>query len=481
MTLALAALLLSIIILIIASFMTWRRSKWPAARRSWIALNIAFILLILGSVTTTLRATLPDSRFFSSGIVELVAPAFSLFFLAGIWGLNRFFILRQNAIEEKNNLLQALFESTHDAIFVKNLRGRYVMINAAGAAVLGASPQEVIGKDDVELFSSSPQTARAIIENDRIIMAKGVPQSFEETLTAGQQTRIFLTTKAPYCDHHGKIIGLAVFSRDITERKRDEQAMRQTQKLESLGVLAGGIAHDFNNLLVGILGNAGLARLQLPDDSPLREIILHIEAAGHRAAELAQQMLAYSGKGRFVIERVDLNRVVEEMENLLEAAISKNVAVKYGLAARLPPIDCDLTQIRQVVMNLVMNASEAIGQQNGAITITTGSVCGEQAHLSESIVALEKVAEAYAYVEVSDTGCGMNEETRSRIFDPFFTTKFTGRGLGLAVVLGIVRGHKGAIKISSEPGHGTSFKALFPCAEMPPEVEGAQGRERFVR
>jgi PAS domain S-box-containing protein len=248
------------------------------------------------------------------------------------------------------------------------------------------------------------------------------------------------------------------------ERRRLDQQMQQTQKLESLGILAGGIAHDFNNLLVAILGNAGLALIELPPESPARQTVQAIETAAQRAADLTRQMLAYSGKGKFVVEHLNLSRVVEEMAHLLEVSVSKRAVLKYHFAPNLPPIEADATQVRQVIMNLITNASDAIGERSGVISISTGMQYADRAYLAESYLDADLPEGDYVYIEVADTGEGMDEETRARIFDPFFTTKFTGRGLGLAAVLGIVRGHRAAIKLYSESGRGTTFKVLFPAA-----------------
>jgi two-component system, cell cycle sensor histidine kinase and response regulator CckA len=236
------------------------------------------------------------------------------------------------------------------------------------------------------------------------------------------------------------------------------------QKLESLGVLAGGIAHDFNNLLVGMLGHAGLALLETPPESPLRDRIQQIETCAVRAADLTNQMLAYSGKGRFLVQPTNLTDVVREMANLLRTAISKSARLDLRLAARLASISGDATQLRQVVMNPITNASDAIGERSGVITIETGMMQATRADLASAYAAAVDPGE-YVYLEVRDTGCGMDAETQQRIFDPFFTTKFSGRGLGLAAVVGIVRGHTGAVTIQSAPRKGTTFRVLFPaCA-----------------
>lgn len=266
---------------------------------------------------------------------------------------------------------------------------------------------------------------------------------------------------------------------DITDSKRAEEErlslqrqVQQAQKLESLGVLAGGIAHDFNNLLAAILGNAELALDELSHDSLARENIQEIEDASKRAAELVKQMLAYSGKGLFVIEPIQLGSFVEEMAHLLDVSISKKVVLKHNFADNLPTFNGDEAQIRQVIMNLIINASEAIGKQDGVITLSTGAMYCDSSYLegvdaSMGTAVDESFTEgAYVYLEVADTGCGMDDETIEKIFDPFFTTKFTGRGLGLSATSGIVRGHKGAIKISSEVGKGSTFKVFLPANEL---------------
>ena len=254
------------------------------------------------------------------------------------------------------------------------------------------------------------------------------------------------------------------------EKTRIEHKLQETQKLESLGVLAGGIAHDFNNLLTGILGNASLARMDLPSNSPAQPSLEQIELVAQRAADLCRQMLAYSGKGRFIVQRINLSTLVRDTADLLRLSISKSAVLKFSLPEDLPAISADATQMRQILMNLIINASEAIGEKSGVISIATGVQHADRAYLSGAYLAPTIPEGDYVFLEVSDDGAGMDAETRERIFDPFFTTKFTGRGLGLAAVLGIVRGHQGALKVYSEPGSGTTFKLLIPCAEGAPET-----------
>ncbi len=259
---------------------------------------------------------------------------------------------------------------------------------------------------------------------------------------------------------------VCVVARDVTDQVRAESALRQAQKLESLGVLAGGIAHDFNNLLTAILGNLNLAQMNLSAESPVMPYLKKIESTVLRASDLTRQMLAYSGKGRFLVQAVDLGRLVEEMAHLLEVSIPKKVALQALIPHGLPALEADPTQIQQVVMNLVINAAEAIGDQEGTISLTART-----AMLDEAFIAVHLPGQAvnpgpHVILEAADTGCGMSPETIAKIFDPFFTTKVSGRGLGLSAMLGILRGHQAGISIYSEVGRGSTFRIYFPAHEV---------------
>ncbi len=296
----------------------------------------------------------------------------------------------------------------------------------------------------------------------------------------------------------GTIQDITAFKRNEDERRLLETRLFHSQKLESLGVLAGGIAHDFNNLLTGILGNITLARNAAPSCGPeLATPLQQAETAAVRAAELTRQMLAFSGKGRFVVQPLDVNAALTEMVELLRSSLPKMVRFRFELAPGLPAILADASQVRQVIMNLVLNAGEAIGEAPGEVTIRSDAREVDAGHLATGFSAGGLAGGRYVRIEVVDTGCGMDDDTKARIFDPFFTTKFTGRGLGLAAVLGIVKGHHGAIWLHSEVGRGSTFTLLFPCApegSVPTPaplrsvaVERAKGRvlvvddERMVR
>jgi PAS domain S-box-containing protein len=252
--------------------------------------------------------------------------------------------------------------------------------------------------------------------------------------------------------------------RSEEERRRLEAQVQHVQKLESLGVLAGGIAHDFNNLLMAILGNADLACRALAPESPGQAYLQDIETAARRAADLCRQMLAYSGKGRFIVEPVSLDEIILEMTRMLEVSISKKASLRYDLDRALPAVAADATQIRQIVMNLITNASEALGDRSGVIAIATGTMECDRTYLDSTYLAESIPEGTYVWLEISDTGAGMTPEVRARMFDPFFSTKFTGRGLGMAAVLGIVRGHRGGVRVYSEPGQGTTIRVFFPAS-----------------
>ncbi len=260
------------------------------------------------------------------------------------------------------------------------------------------------------------------------------------------------------------VVDLTDRRRAEAERLRLEVQFQQAQKLEGLAVLTGGIAHDFNNLLTAILGNATLAASELPPESVAQPALRAIETAATRSADLIRQMLAYAGKGRLRVEPLNLSRVVEEITHLLAAVITKKAVLRFEFAPDMPAVEADATQVRQVVMNLITNASDAIGEKSGVIAVRTGVMFADRKYLTTTHIPADLPDGYYAYLEVADTGCGMDAATLERMFDPFFTTKFTGRGLGLAAVLGIVRGHRGAVKIYSEVNRGTTFKVLFPCA-----------------
>jgi PAS domain S-box-containing protein len=273
----------------------------------------------------------------------------------------------------------------------------------------------------------------------------------------------------------GEPPGILEINTDITERRKIEEQLRQSQRLESLGVLSGGVAHDFNNLLTGMIGNTSLAiDTMLPSD-PNYVLIQETLRAAERAADLTRQLLAYAGKGRYVLQVVDLSALVREISKLVKASIPKMVQLRLQLPDGLPAVEADAGQLQQVIMNLIINGAEAIGPEGGTVLVQTGAQEIDEQYIGTLSAAGEHLRPGpHVMLEVHDTGCGMDEETISRIFEPFFSTKFTGRGLGLSAVLGIVNGHRGALKVYSKPGQGTTFKVLLPSATGQPQTNEAR-------
>lgn len=333
----------------------------------------------------------------------------------------------------------------------------------------------------VESFAEWPDAwYEAILEEDRAEVTSKI-----EKLSSGLTTEAELAYRVVGAD--GEILHLedtirsrpsgegrrmAGVIRDVTEIKNAEMETRkleerfeQAQKLESLGVLAGGIAHDFNNLLVGVLGHSRLAAEDLPDDSPVQKSIQSIDRAARRAADLCRQMLAYAGKVPVSIGTLDLRETVEEIGELLRASLSSSSAIDYQFDSELSAIQADGSQIQQVVLNLITNAAEALGDSGGKVTLSVKNRFMKREDLAEMDFGDGLEPGLYVLLAVQDTGCGMDEVTQRRIFEPFYTTKFTGRGLGLAAVIGIVRGHGGGIRIESRLGEGSLISVAFPASE----------------
>jgi PAS domain S-box-containing protein len=291
------------------------------------------------------------------------------------------------------------------------------------------------------------------------------------------QYRWFLNNGVPRFEPEGGFAGYIGCCLDVHDRRQNEEKLVQSAKLESLGVLAGGIAHDFNNILVGILGNASLLEEYLVPETDGPEILEQVIESSERAAQLVHQMLAYSGRGQFVVEPLDLSRHVRQIMSLVHASIPKNIAFEVHLQPGLPLILVDATQLQQLTMNLVINAAEAAGPEGGSVVVSTATATVGPRTQFRNMTGEEVAPGEYLVLTVADKGVGMDDETLARIFDPFFTTKFTGRGLGLAAVLGIVRGQKGAITVETAVGKGSTFQVLFPVSGQVQELKPAAPRK----
>ena len=363
------------------------------------------------------------------------------------------------ALVKSTEQIGNILESINEGFFAFDREWTCTYVNERGVVLAGVPREELLGKRLQELVPSAvsgrerAELQRAATENTPVQF-----EHYHPPLDAW-----FEVSACPSRD------GIAIFLRDVSERKRFQEHFQQTQKLESLGLLAGGIAHDFNNLLTGIIGNTSIVLDDLPPGSPMRASLQDVANAAERASALTQQLLAYAGKGRFVVEPLDLSALVRETGNLIKTSIPMTVELRLQLAADLPAIEGDASQIQQLVMNLVLNGAEAIEEgQTGVVVVTTGIQMVDEAYIQQTLAGDEITPGRYVVLDVSDTGCGMSEATVARIFDPFFTTKFAGRGLGLAAATGIVRGHKGVLKVHSVPGKGSSFRVLFPASEGQP-------------
>ncbi|MEP6715609.1 MAG: PAS domain S-box protein, partial [Terriglobia bacterium] len=341
---------------------------------------------------------------------------------------------------------------------------RILTWNSSAERIYGFTSDEVAGKSmqilvPHELREEETGILERLPRGEQVI-------AFETGRVRKDGSRIPVSlTISPIRNREGQIIGASHIARDITDLRNLSERMQQAQKLESLGVLAGGIAHDFNNLLVGILGNASLVLDTMHGEN--RGLLHEIVRAGERAAELTSQLLAYAGKGRFYVQPIDISGLVDEISRLIRTSISPFVTLHLDLAEHLPPIEGDSGQIHQLVMNLVINAAEAIADGcPGEVFVRTGLMDADEHRLALGHRGERLQAGRYIVLEVRDTGCGMDGPTQSRIFDPFFTTKFTGRGLGLSAVLGIVGTHKGLLQVESAPGVGTTFRIFLPAAPV---------------
>jgi PAS domain S-box-containing protein len=334
----------------------------------------------------------------------------------------------------------------------------------------GLTVQDLTGASILDQVSVDDRSRVAgILER---VLESGEPVTYETCINTENGT-IYYETRAVARVENGQRVGLTLHTRNITDRKQADEQRRNlegqllhAQKLESLGILAGGIAHDFNNILTSVLGYADLVLTELTPGSSEHESVEGIIQAARRAAELSGQMLAYSGRGSFIVEAFDISLLVKEMQQLLGTSINKKTTIEYRLDPDLPAVRGDVTHVRQIILNLIINAAEAIGDSSGLITVATYSMKCDRQLLSSTYIDDDLPAGTYACLTVSDTGCGMDEATREKIFDPFYSTKFTGRGLGLAALLGIVRSHQGAVIVESTPNQGTTFQVLFPVTEL---------------
>ena len=377
---------------------------------------------------------------------------------------------RTEELEALSIEFRDILDHMQDAYYRANPDGTVLWVSAAVERQLGYKREAVIGMQLAELYYEKDGSERYL---KALEASDGELQHHEICLKHRDGSRLWAEVNAHYWyDDRGNVAGVEGNVRDINERKRAQQEseeltgqLQQAQKMESIGVLAGGIAHDFNNLLAAVMGNAELAMLDAPEHGEMRHFLDQIFKASSKGADLVRQMLAYSGQGRFAMGEQNLNTLTAEVSELLGTVIGKKVQLDMALEDGLANLNGDKNQLTQMLMNLMTNAAESMGGTPGTISLRTGSVYLTRSDFPRMYLKDELQEGPFVFIEVRDSGSGMDRQTQQRIFDPFFTTKETGSGLGLAALLGIVRSHGGALTLDSEPGRGSCFKIYFPALE----------------
>lgn len=378
----------------------------------------------------------------------------------------------EEALQQSDGRIRSLLQHVPSvAVQAYRPSGEVTYWNPASERMYGYTAEEALGRNLVDLII--PLEIRDMVQQAIRGMAESgnpIPAGEVELLRKGGARVPVYSCHAVVPMPGGEPV-LFCMDVDLTDTRRAEQTridmerrLLHSQKLESLGLLAGGIAHDFNNLLTAILGNLDLAALDVPAESPAHPCLEHAVKAVRRAADLTRQMLAYSGQGHFVVEDMSLTDLVEENVHILRAAVPRSITIDLRLHRRAPLIRADRSQVQQVIMNLIVNASEAIGTSTGTITVSTECGPFDREDLDRSRLETKPPPGSFVYLTVTDTGGGMEPATLQRLFDPFFSTKGAGRGLGLSAVMGIMRGHQGAIMVQSQPGTGTRMDVLFPAS-----------------
>ena len=379
------------------------------------------------------------------------------------------------SIPNSSDILHAVIEATPDAIFAKDLDGRYVLVNRAAARFIGLSVGEILGKHDLELYS--PETARQFIEADQQVLATGEPQVFEGVATGYAGTQAYLVTKGVYRDADGRILGLYGISHDMTELRQaratlddTREALFQSQKLEAVGQLTGGIAHDFNNILTVILGNVELLQLHVPATPQTDEIINAVIRTTLHGRDLTSHLLAFSQRRLLSPQPVDVDALVADIVRLLGPTLGVTIQVATALSGDAGVAFVDPSALEAAVLNLALNARDAM-PEGGSLTFRTS-----RAEVTASPATDEDPKPGvYAVLELEDTGHGMTPDIVARAFEPFFTTKAgQGTGLGLSMVYGFARQSGGAVTIDSQAGRGTTVRLFLPLAGSQPDA----GRSR---
>lgn len=375
------------------------------------------------------------------------------------------------ALRASEELHRLLANHVTDLIASFDMQGVFMYASPACRTLLGYEPEELVGRSAMDFLDRDDALRYMEMAQQGVDLNQLQRIQVKALRKDGHPVWLEITLKPLFSEEDGAPREVIAVCRDIGERLRAEEERRQldkkiqeAQRQESLSVLAGGIAHDYNNLLLSITANIELAMLELPHDSEGRHSLIKALLAAESAADLTRQLLVYTGQAHLTRERINLSRLVGDMMHLIETAVSKKVQLQPDLARDLPEFEGDPTQWRQIVLNLITNASEAMEQKGGTVLVRTAVIHCTRAYLASAVLHQELAEGDYVCLEVRDTGIGMDQDTLKRIFDPFFTTKFPGRGLGLAALLGIVRAHHGAVDVQSAPGEGTRFRVLVPVS-----------------
>jgi PAS domain S-box-containing protein len=416
--------------------------------------------------------------------LTVIYCAFS-FVLWGVMSIMEGDIARAN---ESESLYRLLAENIHDVVWTMDLRGKILYCSDSILSQRGFKAEDIIGTQFTA--HSTPEAAELLARNLKEELEKDDVPNVDRNRSSVSEIEVYCadgskkwveSVSSFLRDSDNQPIGVLGVSRDVDDRKRSEisrrvleSKMQEMQKMEGLGILAGGIAHDFNNVLVGIMGYNDLALNKIPANVGGREYIEESVASARQAADLCKQLLAYSGRGQFVVKAVDLAEMVASMMKLLQVTISKDIELSGAFQEKTPIIEADATQIQQAVMNLVINGAEAIGEVPGRISISVGSQTIDDAQMGTLIGNPNLEPGPFVYLEVTDSGCGMDGITVEKMFNPFFSTKESGHGLGLSALIGIIRGHRGGIAVRSEPGTGTSIRLLFPATDHAPATSASE-------
>jgi two-component system cell cycle sensor histidine kinase/response regulator CckA len=452
---------------------------WPVILSAMLVPWRMYLILIgIGVAVTAITVPLVVPDLNQSAMTAAAATASAFLICESVYRVTRRQRAMASALQESEARFRCTFERAPAPMAITDVYGRLKWFNQRLCDVLGYERDALKGRIINDFAHPEDRHIRL---HSALIAAIDGESSVEKRYIASDGREIPMLVKGTLIrDAVGEPHEILVIFFDLTaqreaeaQRLAMERAVQETQRLESMGALAGGLAHDFNNLLSGILGNTNLALLNIPADAPARAYLEQVEIAAQRAAEITRQILAYTGRGQVAREVIDVRHLLNDLKTLLDTAAPATITINYQLEPGPLPVCFDRTQLRQVIVALIHNAVDAINDDVGQITVTTGERLFDADHLPRDTIGADLHAGRYAVIEVRDTGCGIDEDARDLLFVPFFTTKKERRGLGLAATLGIVRSHGGALQVESAPGQGSVFRVFIPIAQECPETKTA--------